>query len=84
MKKLLFGGVTIVLAIIFALYIIVQVNGCDWMKLDKSGPILRIFQFDNRLCSCEGYKRYTQDGQTYYLSHTYYGNSCSGPGTPLS
>ena len=68
--------VIIVLGIIVALYIVVQINGCDWLEYDNARPLLRIFQFDNTSCSCEGFRTFTSLGKTEYIPTTYYGDAC--------
>ena len=68
--------VIVVLGIIAALYIVVQINGCDWLESDEGGSLLRIFQFDNTSCSCEGFRTFTFLGKTEYIPMTYYGDAC--------
>ena len=75
--------VIIVLGIIVALYIVVQINGCDWLEYDNARPLLRIFQFDNTSCSCEGVRWFDptfgyklENLKPSYVPWTYYGDDC--------
>ena len=76
-KNYLFINSAIVLAIIFVLYILVQVVGCNAANEKSWQGLLRIFQFDNSQCSCEKLVEYNYPGlKPVTLLDTFYGNDC--------